>query len=491
MKKILAFLLLGALLTAFVSCVGRMPAETTPPTSTVPPITTAPAVTPPEPIPLSTAKQKELLSALSEQMTLSGAFSVTGELLLLYGDGASTVLSVDGNAFYGESLCIASTASLRRMLDGTSEELRAELYERDGRAWLLLERQGQTPTLRCVTSQELYADLTAQVSAYAASWQSALDLLAEYRSALDLTLLLKRCDVRASDLLALLRDACALCAEGARVLGIELSFSVDAAADEGDSARALAFLCEDAVGLGEAYRLTLTPGSILTLVEELFREAEGHLDTTVAALLDGYLEEGKSATLYRRLALIKGSDTVASALDQLELVLANEGLDPNGAYAIAAALLDRSMTASMTAERLKAVLEENKNRCVDDFLNMMSPSLTYAQILSNLHSILSMPPSSLYSAFGGTGELSEVVASARERATTVCAAISAELILDLDTEMRVESLSVSLSLIPPLSALLPQGKDCVSASLSCTLTRRDAVFPLPTDGIASHPDFRE
>jgi hypothetical protein len=145
------------------------------------------------------------------------------------------------------------------------------------------------------------------------------------------------------------------------------------------------------------------------------------------------------------------------------------------------------MTAEMTLDRLMKLFDENAEKSLDRVIGLFLEDKTYAGFLRDLHSILSMPSTSIYVAFGGIGDLRERILAEKEKfspyvdSTELCLAFSFN-----ESSLTSASLSVSFDLPSEHS----QGNEhrLVGASLSLVMFETD-LRPTPSEQLKNHPDF--
>ena len=487
MKKLLSILILLTALLSLASCSGAfLPSEsttvTTPestPLPISPPETTTEPTPPPPPEPLTEAEQIARIAALLRGESVKGV-SAVGSACLTYADGSERILSVKGGYLCGQS----SLASLVFTATDAATPF-CELYLENRTLYLLCETEEGLRGPHRFSELAAFETLRERSEALVSELLSLHGLLSEHAVELDALLGLSGEALSTRELLALVSVLGELYTDGLRELGIELAATLGDGASVEDAASAIYRLCAEYDANGE--RITLTPTQLLSMLSELYAALEARLDRTVTSILDERLGAGQTAELYRRLASFTGGDPLSAWRDEVESILVSEGLSPDVFYGVLASVLDRSMTAEMTVERLMKLLQENAEKPLDHVIETLWDGKTYSDLLRDLHSILSMPPTSIYTAFGGVGDLRERVLRVKADFDRYADTLSFSLAFSVGEGL---SLSLSLSVGEPLLSLLDNSAAAVGASLSLVFEESEEL-PTPSDRILTHPDFQQ
>ncbi len=462
MKRLLCTVILLATLCSFASCKGAFSPSETSPTTTVsetPPVTTE-APSPAVPESLTEEEQIALLALALEAAGLGLAFD--GTVRLTDSDGSEQSFSVSGRyALADEPLASVVFSSDRE--DG----LRGELSLADRELSFQTKTSDGNETVKRLSELAFYGAFLEQSERILSGLSELREFSREYAAELDALLALSGAEFGSGELIALLSLLGRICTEGFSGIGIEPTVSFEDGGAVDDAARALYALCAEYDR--ETALLTLSPTRVLSLVSHLYGELERRLDQRLSLILDELLGEGQTAELYRRLASFRGSDTLSVWRAEVESILVSEGILTADFYKLIAALLDRSMSAEMTADRLLALLDENAERTLDSLLALFGYGGSYTDLLRDLHSILSMPPTSIYTAFGGIGSLGERLKEAKEGFDRHADCFDLSLVLDLGGN-ALSAASVTLALELPYACVETGMPSSVGLSLSLALT---------------------
>ena len=466
------------MLLSLASCAVTYSTTTAEPS--VPPPTTTEPPAPPPPEPLSESEQIDLLASLLASASDEMVLSLDGTVRLAYSDGSVQDLSVSGSFASSDSV----GASIRFVGDGANA-LGGELYLKDRVLWLLREEKDGAPTLTRLQELAPYETLLEKSMQTVEKLAELREVLAAHTLELDALFGITGEKLSSADLLSLVSLFGQACVKGLDSIGVETAESFDADVSVRGAAEALYYLCTEYDG--EKELLTLTPTRVLSLVSSLYAELEARLDRTVTSILDEYLGEGQTAELYRRLASFTGEDLLSAWRAEVENILVSEGISLDLFYGLLASMLDRSMTAEMTAERLLKLLDENAKKPLDEVIGRFWSGKTYSGFLRDLHSILSMPPTSIYTAFGGVGALSDRLREMKGELDRYTDSLELSLVVDLDGgELHSVSLSLSFGTLASVSA---DGEpSCVGIALSLAIAESEHL-PSPSDRLAAHPDF--
>ncbi len=483
MKKLFSVFTILAMLLSLASCtvICTTTAESTPVPTSPPQTTDAPAPTPP-PEPLTETEQIDLFASLLDEAMQPHCVAVQGTAHLVRSDGTESSFSVSGCYAYADP----PEASAVFVSQG-AEALGGELYLKDRVLYLLREEKAGAPTLVRFSELALYLTLCEKAEQMLGSLAELHRLLSEHAPELDALFGLSGEKISSADLLSLVSLLGRSCTDALSAIGVELDGSFEGDASVREAAKALYYLCTEGYDDGEQC-FTLTPTRILTLLSSRYTELEARLDRTVTSILDEHLGQGKTAELYRRLASFTGSDPLSLWRTEIESILVSEGLRPNAFYRTLASLLDRSMTAEMTAERLLKLLDENAAKPLDEVIGLFWEDKTYTGFMRDLHSILSMPPTSIYTAFGGVGELGDRLSEGRSALDRAAASLDFSLVLDLEAGAFSSAL-ISFSFEDAAAASDGTEPRCIGLSLSLGVTLSESL-PDPSRQLTGHPDFR-
>lgn len=486
MKKLFALLTLLAVLLSLASCAASLAPSATsksPPASS--PESTPPASTTPPPktsIPdgLTEDEQIDRLASLLDTAEKGRSLALSGSAELVYSDGSKCAFAVSGCVFLADP-CAASI----RFTSETPQVLGGELYLKDRVLCLMRESEDGVPSLLYPLELDSYRTLCERAEQTALRLLEVRELLTERAAELDALLALLEKKLSSQELISLVSLLGKYTADAVKALGIELAADLGDEVSVRDAAKALYALCAEPSGAGET-SLTLTPARILSLLSSLFDELDARLDVTVSAILDEFLGQGQTSELYRRLAAFSGESTLSAWRAEVESILISEGISPSLFYELLASILDRTMSAEMTPDRLRKLLDENAERSLDRVIDLFWDDRTYSGLMRDLHSILTMPPTSLYTAFGGVGELGDRLREARARFDGFADAFDLSVVLDLNgAAISSAELMLSLDLTAPAGSEKPH---CTGISLAVALEASDRE-PTPSEQMKNHPDF--
>jgi hypothetical protein len=133
------------------------------------------------------------------------------------------------------------------------------------------------------------------------------------------------------------------------------------------------------------------------------------------------------------------------------------------------------------------LLDENAEKSLDKVISLFWDDQTYAGLLQDLHSILSMPPTSLYTAFGGVGDLRDRLRSEKERFALYADALDLSVTIDFDGgTFSLAELAFGFDrMAEPGASGEPS---CVGISLALVFRLSDRL-PTPSEQLKHHPDF--
>ena len=467
MKKTVAFFALLVLLFSLISCADTKPASTT--SVTTPGQTTPGQTAPPSREPMSDLEKIAFLAETIENAAEPRILSLVGEVTIVSFDGTEESYTLSGS--------LAQSASPEASVLLESSPKRGEVYLRDQVLYLLRDEGDGAPSLVRLSELAIYQEMTAEAKELLDGLAQLKSLLCEHAAEIDAFFGLSREKLRSADLLALVSFLGDFYAKALDSIGVSVNSDLEWGFSSEDAAKALYHLTAEEIEEGDA-KLTLTPTRILALLSDLFDALDARLDRTVASIIDEYLGAGQASELYRRLASFVGTSTLAAWRAEVESILISKGISLDVFYDLMAAVLDRFMTADMTSERLLALLDENAEKSLDSVCSLFLDSKTYSALLLDFHSILSMPPTSIYIAFGGVGDLKERLDAARASFSQYADGATLTLSLSFD-DPRVAELSFSLD---------AKAGSHNGLFLSLLLSRGESL-PAPSDLLLSHPDF--
>lgn len=458
LKKLLSTVIVLALLGSLPSC-----AAASLPSGPVQE-TTAPATTsaPPSPTPEPLTEEEQIARLASVLEGAAGAFSLEGSLQLVFADRTERRFVLSGQcALPGKGFASVAFSS------SGEDAVFGALTIADRELLLLWRTADGEEAVRRFSELPLYGALAERSEEILSELFGLSQVLRESAAELDALLLLSGIEIGSGELLSLISLFGRAYAEGLRSIGIEPPPVLEGEGTAADAARALYALCAEYDG--EQELLTISPMKLLSLAVRLCGELEARLDRTLASILDELLGEGRTAQLYRRLASYEGNEPLSAWRHELESILIASGFRSDSFYRLLALVLDRALSAEITAERLQRLFDENAERSLDSVLSLCGGKRTYADFLRYIHSILSMSPTSLYTAFGGTGVLAERLRETRACLDRCANALDLSLSLDLQ-ESGAGSALLSVSFMLPDTDRAAEDGSCVGFSLLLTLS---------------------
>lgn len=463
MKKTIAALLLAASFLSLAACSVTMSprptaASTTAPTPTEPAVTTtAPDPEPPAPE-LSDSERVALL--LSELETVAG-LSFAGELRMETpedGEGGTA-----DDTYIATGLLSAGGLSASGMKNGLLP-FSAVLSEMT----LTYTEGGATVPYTAAELLSAIPELAVNLGRADRALGSLVHLLSTYGAVVDLWLSERGVAADSADLLCAVDALVLLFQRLAAEVGYEPTVALSGA--EGDFRHIVPELVTVSPADAGGYSVVFDLDPLTELLRELLASLSEKIELTVSTLIDLSFGEGTASEVLLRLAMISGSDRLSVLTAELEKIALAASLAMDDLYAIAAALISENLTAGLTAAELKAIVRENRNKSVDQFISRFAPDKTYALLMEWIATLLSKTPAEIYSeqpADGAGAEppsLAERMAELDAFLARTGETVSLSVSVDSSWDMKPLSISLAFSFL----------SDALRASLSLSAAPKES-----------------